>query len=37
LLNLIHHEKIPLFYAHVPARFGVIDPDTADPPSISDV
>jgi PII-like signaling protein len=37
LLNLIHHEKIPLFYAHTPARFGVIDPDASDPPSISDV
>jgi len=37
LLNLIHREKIPLFYAHTPACFGVIDPDTADPPSISEV
>ena len=34
LFNLIHHEKIPLFYAHSPARFGVIDPDSTDPPSI---
>jgi hypothetical protein len=34
LLNLIHLEKIPFFYAHIPARFGVIDPETADPPSI---
>jgi PII-like signaling protein len=35
LFNLIHHEKIPLFYAHTPARFGVIDPDSTDPPSIA--
>lgn len=35
LLNLIHRENIPLFYARIPARFGVIDPDTAQPPSIA--
>jgi len=37
LLNLIHHEKIPLFYAHTPARFGVIDPEATDPPSLSGI
>ncbi len=32
LLSLIHREKMPLFYAYVPARFGVIDTSAADPP-----
>jgi len=35
LLNLVHREKIPLFYAYFPARFGVIDLNTASPPSIA--
>jgi PII-like signaling protein len=35
LLALIHAEKIRLFYAHIPARFGVINPDTADPPVLT--
>jgi uncharacterized protein len=35
LLALIHKEKIRLFYAHIPARFGVINPDSADPPTIA--
>lgn len=35
LLNLIHREKVPLFYAYIPARFGVIDIAAADPPSIA--
>jgi Uncharacterized ACR, COG1993 len=34
LLALIHTEKIRLFYAHIPARFGVINPDSADPPMV---
>jgi len=34
LLNLIHQQKIPLLYAYIPARFGVIDPDATAPPSI---
>lgn len=34
LLTLVHQEKIPLFYARIPASFGVIDPDAAAPPSI---
>jgi hypothetical protein len=34
LLALIHQEKIRLFYAHIPARFGVINPDRKDPPVI---
>jgi hypothetical protein len=35
LLALIHKEKIRLFYAHIPARFGVINPDSADPPTVA--
>jgi PII-like signaling protein len=35
LLDLIHKEKIRLFYAHIPARFGVINPDAADPPVVA--
>jgi PII-like signaling protein len=33
LLELLRKEKIRLFYAHIPARFGVINPDPQDPPS----
>jgi len=33
LLARVHEEKIRLFYASVPARFGVINPDAADPPA----
>ncbi len=35
LLNLVHREKIALFYAYIPARFGVINQDASDPPSIT--
>lgn len=35
LLALIHQEKIRLFYAHIPARFGVINPDSSDPQSVA--
>src|SRR5208282_159385 len=35
LLALIHQEKIRLFYAHIPARFGVINPDSTDPQSVA--
>jgi PII-like signaling protein len=34
LLTLIHREKMPLFYTHMAARFGVVDLQNADPPSI---
>ncbi len=34
LLDLLHREKVRLFYAHIPARFGVVNPDKADPPSV---
>jgi PII-like signaling protein len=30
LLDLIKRENIRLFYAHVPAEFGVVNPDTQD-------
>lgn len=33
LLDLLHREKVRLFYAYTPARLGVINPDAADPPS----
>ena len=33
LLELVRKEKIRLFYAHIPARFGVINPDLQDPSS----
>jgi PII-like signaling protein len=35
LLELVRHEKVRLFYAHIPARFGVINPDATDPSSVS--
>jgi PII-like signaling protein len=35
LLNLIHREKLALFYAYIPARFGVVDISTTDPPSVT--
>jgi len=31
LLELLREQKIRLFYAHIPARFGVINPDLQDP------
>ncbi|HTT00621.1 MAG TPA: DUF190 domain-containing protein [Steroidobacteraceae bacterium] len=34
LLNLLHAQKVRLFYAYTPACFGIINPDAADPPSI---
>ena len=33
LIELVQREGIRLFYAQIPARFGVINPDTADRPS----
>jgi len=35
LLALIREEKIRVFYAHIPARFGVINPDREDPPAVA--
>lgn len=31
LLELIRQEKIRVFYAHIPARFGIVNPDRDDP------
>ena len=36
LLDLLHREKVRLFYAYMPARFGVINPDSADPPVVGE-
>ena len=30
LIDLVQQEKIRLFYSHIPARFGVINPDVND-------
>jgi uncharacterized protein len=35
LLDLLHREKVRVFYVVTPATFGVINPDDADPPSVS--
>jgi PII-like signaling protein len=35
LFNLIHQEKIFLFYACMPAGFGVIDVNEIDPPAVT--
>ncbi|MGH8139510.1 MAG: DUF190 domain-containing protein [Steroidobacteraceae bacterium] len=36
LLELLRKENIRLFYARVPAHFGVINPDVHDPASVTD-
>ena len=36
LLDLLHREKVRVFYAYSAACFGVINADAADPPSIAD-
>lgn len=35
MLDLLRREKIRAFYALIPARFGVINADAADPASVS--
>ena len=35
LLELIRHQKLRVFYAHIPALFGVISPDRQDSPSVA--
>jgi uncharacterized protein len=35
MLNLVHREKISLFYAYIPASFGALDPHTAAPPEFA--
>ena len=32
LLDLLHREELRVFYAHIPARFGVVNPAAGDPP-----
>jgi hypothetical protein len=34
LLAIVHHEKLRLFYAHIPVQFGVVDPTTPQPPTL---
>ncbi len=36
LLDLLHREKVRLFYAYTPASFGVINPDASDPPTVGE-
>jgi len=36
LLELLHRERIRLFYARIPAHFAVINPDGEDPPTVSE-
>lgn len=36
LLDLVHREKVRLFYTYTPVCFGVINPDASDPPSAGD-
>ena len=35
LFDLVHREKLALFYAYTPAVFGVVDISTAAPPSVT--
>lgn len=35
LLEIIRNEKVRVFYARVPAHFGVINPDVHDAPSVA--
>ena len=35
LFELLNRERVRLFYAEIPARFGVINPDSADPPDVT--
>ena len=36
LLELLHREKVRLFYAYTPAHFAVVNPDAADPPVVAE-
>lgn len=35
LLDLVHKEKVRVFYAYTPMHFGVINPDDTDPPTVT--
>ena len=34
LMQLLREEKVRLFYAFIPATFGVVNPDREDPPAV---
>lgn len=34
LINLLHKENVRVFYALIPAQFGVVEPDADAPPTI---
>lgn len=36
LIELLHRERIRAFYAHIPAHFGVVNPDSTDPPALGE-
>ena len=36
LIDLVTAEKVRLFYALIPARFGILSPDGSDPPTEAD-
>jgi PII-like signaling protein len=31
LLEILHREKLRVFYAHIPARFGIVNPESNEP------
>jgi len=35
LLELLHRDKVRVFYAQIPGKFGIINPGTADPPQVN--
>ena len=37
LVMLLHQEKLRVFFAHTPAHFGVINPDSEDPPALASI
>ena len=36
LLELVRNERVRVFYALTPARFGVLNPDAGDPPAVAE-
>jgi PII-like signaling protein len=37
LVDVLHKEKLRIFFAYTPARFGVINPDSEDPPALGTI
>jgi PII-like signaling protein len=37
LVELLHKEKLRIFFAYIPARFGIINPDDEDPPELASI